>query len=422
MLSSLKPFCVDDYSCVIFVLMAHLINPGGRFVEVTEEQFKEWNRLPGWEIPNDQEVQDWIKAKTIERDAMLAAAEIPGDVGVYLQTVSQGGKDGYAVASAQLINELLELDVRIQTHNTGQKIALLFHNPYSVLRLEAPYRIIYTMFESDKIPDDWREYLEAADKVLVPSQWCADVFKKAGIDAEVVPLGYNDKIFTYHERKPKRTKRQDFVFLHYNAFNIRKGFLEVFKAFNKAFTKDEPVKMIFKTTLDYMPLPITKAEYPNIEIRRGKFTDKQLLETIHESDCFVFPSRGEGFGITPLECMATGLPVIVPNAHGITEYFNKDFMYEAEVAETCPGIYSKYKNQDVGKMVICDVDQLAKQMRYVYEHQKEAAEMGKKASEYVKKWTFAETAKKLKTIFEAANKLNLNERPLKNQLNLELVR
>lgn len=402
--------------------MPHLINPGGRFVEVTEEQSAQFSKLPDWEIPTKAEVDEWVRYKTQERDSMFAEAQVnPDDLSVYLATVSQGGKDGYGVASANLISELKTLGVNIQTHNAGQKIALLFHNPYSILRLEAPYRMIYTMFESDKIPDDWKEYLDAADKVLVPSKWCQEVFKKSGIDTEVVPLGYNDKVFTYHERKNKRKARKDFIFLHYNAFNIRKGFLEVFKAFNKAFKKDEPVRMVFKTTLDHIPLPITKKEYPNIDIITGKFSDKELLKTIQDADCFVFPSRGEGFGMTPLECMATGMPVIVPNAHGISEYFNDEFMYEAKVAETCPGIYSRYKNQDVGKMVICDVDQLAAQMRYIYEHQEEALAKGKKAAEYAKQWTYVKTAEKLKEILEEVNKLKLEDRPLKNQLNLEMV-
>ena len=38
----------------------------------------------------------------------------------------------------------------------------------------------------------------------------------------------------------------------------------------------------------------------------------------------------------------------------------------------------RYKNQDVGEMYVNDVDDLRKQMRYVYEHQDEALEKGEK--------------------------------------------
>lgn len=400
--------------------MAYLQNPSGRIVAVDEADVNSFLQQPGFKkISREQEA---IIIKTRDNLSKASNADTQTNKGIYLATVSQGGKDGYGIASAKLIKWLQSEGIKISTHNTGQKIAILFHNPYSILRLEAPYRILYTMFESDKLPDDWQEYLEAADLVLVPSKWCQSVFAKKGIKTQVVPLGYDEEIYTFKPRINKRESNQDFVFLHYNAFNVRKGFLEVFKAFCKAFDKTEPVKMIFKTTLDHIPLSMPKSEYPNIEIIRGKVEENELLDILYRSDCFVYPSRGEGFGMTPLEAMATGLPAIVPNAHGISEYFDPEYMYEAKVKEECPAIYSRYKGIDVGKMVVCDVDQLAQQMRYVYEHQEEARAKGRAAAEYVKNWTFKKTAQELKAIIEGAQKLDLKDRPLKNVLSLEVIR
>lgn len=401
--------------------MAYFENPGGRIVsEDDPKRIEELKNTRGFRMltPDEETIQ---VAERVARIQELQRAPESSLKGVYLSTVSQGGKDGYGVSSAKIISELRRLNVDIVTHYTGQKIGVLFHNPYSVLRMESPYRIIYTMFESDKIPDDWKDYLEAADKVLVPSRWCQQVFKKAGIDAEVVTLGYDDRTFKFTHRPNRLANNQTFTFLHYNAFNIRKGFAEVFKAFTQEFRKDEPVKLILKTNLRSIPLPITPAQYPNIEIINETMSDTELFELHSRSDCFVFPSRGEGFGITPLEAMATGLATIVPNAHGISEYFNKEYMYEAEVVETCPGIYSRYKEQDVGKMVICSVPQLRKQMRYIYEHQDEALEKGRKASEYVKAWTFENTAKHLARIFEEIQQKEVTPKPLRNILQLEAI-
>lgn len=401
--------------------MAYIVNQAGRIVAVNDDEVQKWLATPGFRKATEQEEKEAIRRRTQVAEQARTQAD-PSAQGIYLATVSQGGRDGYGVASAKVMQELQKLGVNISTHNTGQKIALLLHNPYSIHRLEAPYRIIYTMFESDKIPADWKDYLEAADLVLVPSKWCADVFAKSGIKTKVVPLGYDDNVFTYRQRPAKRENNQDFVFIHYNAFNIRKGFLEVFKAFCKAFDKTEPVRMVFKTTLDYNPLPITKAEYPNIDIIHGKYSEKELVDLLYTADCFVYPSRGEGFGMTPLEAMATGIPAILPNAHGMTEYFNADCMYEVGIKETCPAIYSRYKGIDVGKMVISDVDDLARKMRYAYEHQEENRRMGVQAAAYVKQWTFAKTALQLKSIFDGTEKLDLKNKPLKNTLNLEGVR
>lgn len=400
----------------------YLINPGGRLVVVdTLKEFDYWLTQSGFKEASKDQVKKFQKEREAEfrRREM---AKLGGDLDIYLSTVTQGGKDGFGVASSKLIQELRRLGVNIDTFNKGQKIAVLFHNPYSIMRIENDFRILYTMFESTKIPEDWKDYLEAADIVVVPSKWCAEVFERcAKIKPKVIPLGYDANTYKFVPRKNKRKQRKDFVFLHYNAFNARKGFLELFKAFNKEFDKTEPVKLVLKTTLKKSPLPITKAEYPNIIIKTGNYNDQQMHDLLYESDAFVFPSRGEGFGMTPLEAMATGLPTIVPNAHGITEYFDDKYMYEVKVKETCPALYSKYKDQDVGEMVVCDVDHLAKQMRYIYEHQDEALEKGKEASEYVKQWTYEQTAIRFKALFESVLVSGLPERPLRNVLELKKV-
>lgn len=419
--------------------MSWVKNPFGRLVDVSDEKpiddktglpstklnsdYENWLLTPGFSIPTQQEIQEHIAKEKAKVEEMKRKEqqnkEDYNKPGVYFVSVSQGGKDGYGVASGQIYNKLKERGVNISFGNDGQKVALLFHAPYSLSRLESPIRILYTMFESDKIPDDWKDYLESADKILVPSKWCQEVFQKAGFPTTVVPLGYDDTVYKPITRLNKRNERKPFTFLHYNAFNIRKGFPEVFKAFVQEFKPDEPVKLILKTTLDYMPIPISPSVYPNIEVITGSLPESEMKTIMERSDAFVFPSRGEGFGMTPLEAMATGLPTIVPNAHGISEYFNEDFMYEVKVKEQCPALYTRYKGQDVGKMVICDVDDLARQMRYIYEHEDEARAKGMAASGYIKQWTFDKTADKLKVIIDEMLAKPETERPLKNILPLQ---
>src|SRR3990167_1772099 len=210
--------------------MPYLINPYGRIIAVgNQKDADELLKKPGFKLASDNEAREHI----LERMSMVNKmnAQQSPDKGMYFSSVSAGGKDGYSIASTLMIRELNKLGINTYTTYSGQKVALLFHNPYSIMRIEAPYRIIYTMFESDKIPDDWVDYLSAADKILVPSKWCRKVFGASKVVAEVLPLGYDDTMFTFKPRPNKRKTNQTFVFLHYNAFNIRKGFTEVFRAF-----------------------------------------------------------------------------------------------------------------------------------------------------------------------------------------------
>lgn len=384
------------------------------------KQFAEWLTQPGFTKGTDEQERLYIENARAKMAKISAQNDM--QAGVYLSTVSQGGKDGYSIASHNLTKELEKAGIPVSNHYTGQKVAILFHNPYSLPRIEAPYRIIYTMFESTKIPDDWIDYLRAADEVWVPSRWNQAVFEKSGIKTTVMPLGYDSEAYTFIERKPAKKERRPFTFLHYNAFNIRKGFTEVWKAFTAEFEKTEAVKLLLKTTQNSSPLPITKGEYPNVEIVYGKLPENEMHELMRRSDVFVFPSRGEGFGMTPLETMATGMPAIIPNEHGLSEYFNADCMYEVKIKETCPGLYSRYKGVDVGEMFISDVDDLRAKMRWCVDHQAEVIEMGKKAAAYAKNWTFAVSYAHIVERVKVIMEMEVKPRKLQNVLTLEQVR
>lgn len=393
--------------------MALLVNPGGRYVEV-DENIEYWLGQPGFRKATEHEEREFRQKRLMEH-ARLTGDSSHKDSVYFVSVSDRGGADGYGMSSKHLMESLEAAGINLSEYYLEQEIGLLYHSPHSITRLDTKYKIIYTMFESDKIPEDWIDYLHAADLVIVPSKWCQEIFKKSGIDTIVIPLGYNDKIFTYKPRK----KHKEFTFLHYDAFNVRKGYFEVLEAFDRAFKHNEPVKMLFKTSREVVGVPLNRAAYPNVDVIYGKVTEQELADICYGSDAFVFPSRGEGFGLTPLEAMATGLPAIVPNAHGISEYFNEKFMYEVKADEKCKAIYRRLT--DVGNMVKCDVNDLARQMRYIYENQDEARQKGKLASEYVRQWTFTRTGQEFKKLIDKIKAKPLPERKVSDILPLQEV-
>lgn len=383
------------------------MNPGKRVVCVGSEAERDmWLGKQGFREATEDEIIAHQTEKQVEKELRDQEKEADPD-GVFVRTVQPGG-NGYGTSHMAILKRFNELGLKYSRYYTGQKVAFIYHAPQSVAGVQSPFKILYTMFESTKIPEEWGEYLERVDEIIVPSRFCQEAFLKAGYKSTVIPLGYDSDTYTYKPRKPK-AQGEVFTFLHYNAFNIRKGFTEVLKAFIQEFDKSEPVRMVFKTTLDNPPIPISPQIYPHIQVLTGEYTQKQMNELLHTADCFVYPSRGEGFGMTPLEAMATGIPAIVPNAHGISEYFDSEYMYEVKVKDTCPGLYSRYKGQDVGTMVVCSVRDLRKQMRYVYEHRDEAIEMGKKGSQYAKNYTIKRSANQLQKIIKKYQSLEAPE-------------
>lgn len=63
----------------------------------------------------------------------------------------------------------------------------------------------------------------------------------------------------------------------------------------------------------------------------GHITDKsRLADLFANCDAFIHPNPREPFGITPLEAMASGLPVVAPNSGGLLSYANETNAWLAE--------------------------------------------------------------------------------------------
>lgn len=367
--------------------MVYVVNPVGRVVEVSEDEAEQYVFSRGFRLAEDSEIAGYMA----DRERMNRQSE--GANTVYFQTV-KATPDGYGMSRGHMTTELAKRNVMLSENYTDQKVGVLYNYPYGILSMRSTVRLIYTMWESDKIPEEWPDYLAMADEVLVPSKWCQDVFAKSGIPSTVVPLGYNDDTFKYFERDLAIENNRPFTFIHYDSFNVRKGWGEVFQAFTEEFGNDPSVRLVLKTAQNAVRIPILKSVYPNIDTVLGTLPESELRDLLHSADCMVYPSRGEGFGITPLEAMATGLPTIVPNEHGISEYFNSNYMIEVKATARCPALYSpsRFKDQNLGEMAVADIVDLRQKMRYAYNNQAQVKELGKAASEYVKRYTYKHTA------------------------------
>lgn len=398
-----------------------ITRPDGNVVEVDDEAAI--NRLLAqahWRQSTEAEIENYRvkKESMIQRTEANSAGSLEDSI--YYQSVSSS-PDGYGMSRDFLKQELLQLGFHLVETYEKQKIGLLYSYPNTITKMENQVRLIYTMFESDKIPDDWPEFLSAANEVIVPSKFCHDAFLRSGIATTIVPLGYNDRLFTYIERDIPVKNDDVFTFIHYDSFNLRKGFNEVFQAFNAEFKNNEKVRLILKSVHPKPPIPILRSQYPNIETISGKLTEAELLELLGTAHCMVYPSRGEGFGLTPLEAMATGMPAIVPNAHGISEYFNAQYMLECKVESKVPATYENYKMTDVGNMIMVDVKDLQKKMRYAFNHQEEMKALGRSASDYVKRWTYKQTAEGMAKVLAKWQQAEVFTRPDSKHLSVERV-
>lgn len=342
----------------------------------------------------------------------------------WLGSFSQG--QGYSGSSEQMAVALEKngLDVRVMTFSSGLKRNMteegrkLIEKPFQVGKwgicygipssftslMFQKYKIGFTMFETDTIPhssfpNEWagktgkaKDIINKLDMLLVPSQHNKLVFQKEGITIpiEVVNLGVDTKMYP----KIIRPKRKTFTFLILGTLTIRKNVGALLSAFIELFKDNPDVKLVIKTTsgtIGHLNFP-----WKNIEIIDSYATPEETLELYKRADCFVFPSRGEGFGLPPLEAMSTGLPVIFSANTGMLEYAHNQFNYPVPISHKAKAVRFPKKWGNVGNWYEIDYKALKEMMKYVYENREEAYFKGLDAAEWVRqRFTYDQTAKRI---------------------------
>ena len=162
-----------------------------------------------------------------------------------------------------------------------------------------------------------------ADKILVNSPWSAKLLTEAGVSAEKlveIPLVYEraessvDGIRSSEDSNPLATRhtphatgsRPRLRALFLGSVILRKGIGQLFDAIKML--RNEPVDFTFAGPIG-VKIPDEISQLQNVRFLGA--VDKVTAERLYcESDVFLFPTLSDGFGLTQLEALGYGLPVI----------------------------------------------------------------------------------------------------------------
>lgn len=274
-----------------------------------------------------------------------------------------------------------------------RKIGVIETNPFDFESNQSDIRIANTMCESDKVSQDWPAKLNAMHHIIVPNEFCKQTFINSGVkqDITVIPHGVDTDRFKYFDR-PK-TDIFTFGILGYLDANDRKGAFDVIRAFASEFDPVEPVELLIHSS-DPMFSYYRNFTDSRIHVDTRQLSFEQVNLFYGNLNCFVFPSKAEGVGYPPREAMATGLPVILTNWSGLSDIALPNISYPINPAKLEPRPNFIHQN---GNWAITDIAELMYWMRYVYKHQNEALDKGKKASKYmVDQFSWPKCAEQLK--------------------------
>ena len=282
-----------------------------------------------------------------------------------------------------------------------------------------------TMYEADRIPAAWVERCNQMDEVWVPSEFNVESFAASGVDREKlyrIPAGIDTRLYEPATTPLELPGVSGFTFLSVFNWLSRKGWDVLTRAYLEEFSSREPVTLLLKVT----PRPrktvadhrdeLAQWAHRYLGIRnlsgaaRIVFLDRvlgahEMPRLYRAADCYVMPSRGEGWGRPYMEAMASGLPTIGTRWSGNLEFMNDDNSYLVDcdvVPITEAGVRDEAGFRGL-RWAEPSVDDLRATMRRVYEDRAAAAARGERArAEILAGYNWPEVARTIISHLEQA--------------------
>jgi glycosyltransferase involved in cell wall biosynthesis len=203
----------------------------------------------------------------------------------------------------------------------------------------------YTVWETSKLPKEWVDSINKADKVLVGCQWNKKLFEYSGVEIPIgmVPHGVDaSKFENITPYKISGVNDNTFVFYSIMQWTERKNPIDLLRAYWYAFQNNEDVALVLKAhrngyseqekeairnTIKRAKQIMPMEKYPKTLLISDMLSGDEICGLHARGDCYASLDRGEGFGLGPFEAAAAGNAILVTNYGGVTEFALPEHSY-----------------------------------------------------------------------------------------------
>ncbi len=263
---------------------------------------------------------------------------------------------------------------------------ILSSTPLKEILSKERYNIAIFYWELIAVPAYWHDVVKAFDEI-----WCASDFVRKSISAITDrPVRLLRPSLAQNERSGTAGRRnfgipeKRFVFFYSADFGSvvgRKNPKAFLDAYIAEFTPEENaccvIKINYSNSGDSVIQEIKSitASRPDVVLMEMLISDEELTDLYGSIDCYVSPHRSEGLGLTVIEAMMMGKPVIATPYGGVADFVNPATAYPlgyklTEVPDGCWPYPEGYIWADPS------ISSIRETMRRVFMHPDEAAKRG----------------------------------------------
>jgi glycosyltransferase involved in cell wall biosynthesis len=200
----------------------------------------------------------------------------------------------------------------------------------------------FDVCDSDEISDQAVQVLNQADKIIVPSSFCREVFKKSGVRTKIyrIPHGVDPDWYTtpsVMETGPLKPINTAVAAVYFYKFktnfkmllfwlwhsSYRKGLEELIEVYKKLASERDDVFLVIKTNVKDQPgIDLVRAQIGDKRVIQifGWIDDYEKIALYDSADITLMFTRGGAFEINALESLARGIPVVTSDWGPWTEY------------------------------------------------------------------------------------------------------
>lgn len=264
----------------------------------------------------------------------------------------------------------------------------------------------HTMFEATPFPSGWAAVVNQSAGLWAPSKWVAEQFVASGVTAPVFVAGYGVKTETFSPPAVDRAERdRSFKVIAWaRGLFSRKNLVMAVKAFCAANLPDAVMEVKVNLDDELTTDGMGVIGRDDVTFIKRDWNSATLANWLRSADVLLYLSSGEGFGLMPLEAMATGLPVICAYNTGMMDYLTE----RNALLVPCPTMTQVESlglgagNERYGFQP--DFETVVEHLRWAYANRPALYDLGRAAAQDAKTWTWQraghEALSGLKRLFE----------------------